>query len=76
MKVLKVESKQIRNNIEQITMEDIYTGTIQFQKDINGDWVVDKGVLDDPNFIEVKQLLLDNSIEIDFVGLPLPDDLK
>lgn len=76
MKVLKVEDKQIRDEIEKITLGDQYKGEIKFIQDINGDWIVGKEVLDDPNFIEVKDLLLEHGEEIEFAGLPTPEDLK
>jgi hypothetical protein len=76
MKVLKVDNHNIRSQIELITREDVYTGVITFFQDVNGEWIVGKEVLDDPNFIEVRELLLQHGEEIDFAGLPIPEDLK
>lgn len=76
MTVLKVDNANIRSQIELITREDEYTGIITFFQDRNGDWVVGKEVLDDPNFIEVCELLLTHGVEIEFVGLPIPEDLQ
>lgn len=76
MIVLKVENEQIRSEIEKITLDDQYKGEIKFLQDNNGNWIVGKEVLDDPNFILVKDLLLAHSEEIEFAGLPLPDDMK
>lgn len=68
--VLKVSDKAIRDKIEKITDEDEQKGSIRFQRDINGDWVVDKSVLTDPDFESVHSLLIENGQEIEFVGLP------
>lgn len=75
MKVLKIKETSIRNQIEKITEEDEIKGSIKFQKDINGDWVVGTNVIDDPDFQVIKHLLLQYGEEIEFAGLPLPDDM-
>lgn len=74
-KVLKISNAQIRNDIEKITDEDQMKGSIKFQQDINGDWVVGVEVLDDPDFLSVRDLLVEHSVEIEFAGLPLPEGI-
>lgn len=70
--VIKVNDKSIRDQIEKITDEDENKGSIHFQKDVNGNWIVGVEVLDDPDFKSVKELILEHGEKIEFLGLPMP----
>lgn len=70
--VIKIDDKSIRDQIEKITEEDDNKGSIKFQQDVNGNWIVDEAVINDSDFESVRHLLLAHGQQIIFAGLPMP----
>ena len=67
MKVLCVKSKEIVDQIESMSKKSL---RLKFALDGNGEYIISKNVLNDPKFSEAHELLLKNSIEIEFVPVP------
>lgn len=70
MKVLRVISSDIAKQIESMSKK---SHRLEFALDGNGELVISKNVLNDPNFLEIQDLLINNSEEIEYVPVPNND---